>query len=107
MTFDSLAEVVVNLDKLDDEDLIFVQRIGGKWLPTSKVIIQPPKEDGQTYPSKVDQAEFFLDVNLAREIIEDWMVATRRSFISLPEQIQLLIYYVENDASPPLSWDYQ
>jgi hypothetical protein len=97
MTF---SDAIAQLEELDDEDMILAERERGEWRPDSAVVIRSPIDAADPYPIKVGNADFFLDVSLAREIIEDWTVATKRRSVPIEEQVRLLIHYVNYDAAP-------
>lgn len=94
-----LVEIVTQLDSLDLDAIICVQR---PWSPAAKCIITRPSADFGV-PTEVKEAGFayFLEVSVARDVLRIFgdNVPTEN------EKMRVLIYYAENDAYP--EWVYE
>ena len=98
----TIFEVVANIDELDENSVIYAERISGQFLPSSKVAVLnlndedfalPPKEISEKYCPGFD---YFLEVDIIIETLEDLAVSEENA--ALNRKIERVIYYAEYDA---------
>jgi hypothetical protein len=89
-----LAAAIDDIGSLDQDAVIFARR---PWSAFSEARVGPLDGDLRV-PGEVrqDGFEYFLEVNLAREVLEAF--GTRSP--SREDKLRLVIYYAENDAYP-------
>jgi len=96
-----LYEVISQLDKYSDDQCIYAAQSNGTWFSESDAFVVPNPEDGAT-TQIIDgiTAVYFLEVFLAKEILEDWgNIAGKLSF-SNDEKFMVALYYAKHDTWP-------
>ena len=98
-----LADVISRLEELPDEQIIYAERINGEWLPRSRAsLITQQFVDGKlAFGKSVNGLQYFLEVAIAREVIECWAAFLRKTEINKSERFRVLSYYADKDAYPP------
>ncbi|KOQ82269.1 hypothetical protein ABW48_26535 [Pluralibacter gergoviae] len=91
----TLIDIINKLDSFDGDDTIYVKR---PWKPESAAIVATEPDTGGIPPGaeKID-AEYFLEIFLAAEFLEGWLLNGAQK-PSTEEQCFRLIQYAENDA---------
>ena len=89
-----LSEVIVNLASHPEETFICVRR---PWIPKADAVLVP-FTPGFRIPEtvKVQGFEYFLEVSIANEIIEDYL----KQSPSTEKVVAFVIHYAEHDAFP-------
>ena len=90
----TLLDAVAKLPSLPRTHTIFIES-AKHWAPDSRVKVEPEPEDGNL--SAFDGFEYFLEVDVARHFLEDW-VSTVGSAASDLDQCKRLIQYARYDA---------
>ena len=91
----TLIDVINKLDSFDDDDNIYVKR---PWKPESESIVAiDPDTGGIPIDAKKINAEYFLEIFIAAEFLEGWLLNVAQKQ-SAEEQCLRLIKYAENDA---------
>jgi hypothetical protein len=89
----TLLDAVERLDSLDVEDTIYA---GEPWTPDSKVVVvREPDRGGLPIAAENQRMTYFLEVAIAREVLEDWVPRTRPTLL---DKCTRLIQYATNDA---------
>jgi hypothetical protein len=94
-----LIEFINNIDKIDEESVLYVKRIDGQFLFQSEVTILKLTEEElewrtfEVTEKKCPGFEYFLEVFLINEIIEDF-----EKNESIEAKCKRLIHYAEFDA---------
>lgn len=93
-----LRDVVANLNELDEDGIICVQR---PWSGEAEARVVAPDDD-LSVPADVQAAGFayFLEVHVAKEVVGVFGEKPP----TLDESVLLLVHYAENDAYP--DWVY-
>jgi len=96
-----LAELVQRLDNLSDELTIYADA-NPQWRLESRAVVHL-NSDGTTPPIDVDgvELEYFLEVALAKEVIDVWKNWHNGQTPSVNEMCEAVIYYATNDAYLP------
>jgi hypothetical protein len=91
----TLAEAIKNLNDLDEGDTIYVME---PWTENSKAIVAPePASGGLPAEAAGLGLNYFLEVSVAREFLEDW-TDTLSAEPSLQAKVRRLTQYAINDA---------
>lgn len=94
-----LLELITNIQKANEDSIIYVQRIDGQFTCQSETqVLDLTEEELEWKTTKVSEIkcpgyEYFLEVFLAKEIIDD--INPRENVLS---KCKRLIYYAEFDA---------
>jgi|TARA_B110000116_G_C16267263_1_gene329174 hypothetical protein len=94
-----LIEFIQNIEKIDEESVLYVKRIEGKFLSESEVTILKLTEEELEWKTfevtekKCPEFEYFLEVFLINEIMEDL-----EKNESIEAKCKKLIHYAEFDA---------
>lgn len=90
----NLAEVAERLREFDGDDTIYASQ---PWTEASAAIVVPEPASGGL-PAAADKAglKYFLEVSIAREVVEDWISAGQDT--GSLAICQRLIQYAVNDA---------
>lgn len=98
----TIAEVISNINELDEETTIFAKRINGKFESGSETCLVPLPENDEVL-SIIELSEsycpgfdYFLETVLVKEILED--MKSKPEYRSSELQIKQVIHYAENDA---------
>ncbi|HEV8606744.1 MAG TPA: hypothetical protein VGQ99_15320 [Tepidisphaeraceae bacterium] len=95
-----LKDVVARIDDLTDEDVICAKWISDWTLESFAYVTRIPEfTDLRTLGPIPD---YFLEVFIAREILENWSVLRGGRKPTLDEKCEALIYFAKNDADIPL-----
>ncbi|WP_170298799.1 hypothetical protein [Massilia eburnea] len=100
----TLHELVERLADLSEDATLFVERIDGSFTPLSRAAQVVIPEEMTAKPIREVAAqlapglEYFLEVFIIREVLEDWIENTVGSRPSLEQALERVIYYAENDA---------
>ncbi|HEX2590538.1 MAG TPA: hypothetical protein VHL34_03545 [Rhizomicrobium sp.] len=90
-----LLEVVAALDRFDEDQTVYVRE---PWLPNSLATVQLEPEAGGLPDAAAEHGmQYFLEVSVAREVIEDWS-KTQEAEPKLEAKTERLIQYAINDA---------
>jgi hypothetical protein len=91
----TLIEVIQNLKSFDNEGIICARK---PWTENSEaiVVIEPQARQLPTEAKKLGM-DYFLDVFIARDFLEDW-TATRDTEPTLAERCARVIKYAITDA---------
>jgi len=87
----TLGELLKSLDLLDSQLTIFAEKIDGEWVPSSLAWLGEPV-DGPVPPN------YFLEVEIAMEVVEDWIKYQLKRKPTPEELVSRIIYYATNDA---------
>ena len=91
----TLNEFIDQIDSFDEEYTIYVKK---PWKPDSETIIAAePIEGGIPEDAVKINAEYFLEIFLAKEFLEGWILSVNNN-PSVKEKCLRLIEYAENDA---------
>ena len=99
-----LRHAVATLDALSSESTLFAQRIAGRFLPESRVVVLELSEADLKRPvgdvalERAPGTEYFLEVAIAREFLQGWMQSLHPAKPSVDQALRCLIQYAENDA---------
>lgn len=70
------------------------------WTPLSEIVLALESDDG-TVPTLTDRdVNYFLEVNIAKEVVSSWENEVSHSTLNPLSRANLLIYYAQNDAYP-------
>lgn len=101
-----LHQAIANISTLSEKATLFAERMNGAFTPESRVVLLE-LSDEELDLSVHDLAqkytpgfEYFLEVFIAQEIIEDWQDNHKGQVLSLEACLESIIYYAENDAYP-------
>lgn len=91
----TLIEAVERLDSLDADCTLYVAQPWGAKSPT----IAAPEPDGGGLPEEAERLmlDYFLEVFIARDFLEDWSSDLDQS-PTLQDKCNRLISYAKNDA---------
>lgn len=89
-----LSKLLENLDDFDDRLTIYVEK-NPEWSCNSRAVI-PQSDDGEKIVEQ-NGLKFFLEVYVAKEVIEVWEEKCRRK-PSTEDICRAIIYFAENDA---------
>jgi len=91
----ALNDVINQLDSFDEEKTIYAKR---PWHPdTIAIVAIEPDEGGIPDEAAKVGAEYFLEIFLANEFLEE-LLSYSEKFPSIEERCLRLIKYAENDA---------
>ena len=84
-----------NFDSFDSDDALYVKK---PWKPDSEVVVATEPDDGGVpdQAAKIN-AEYFIEIFLAIEFLEDWLSNLDQK-PSAQDRCLRLIQYAENDA---------
>jgi hypothetical protein len=95
MNTSRLIDIVANLGSYDSEFTIYAVK---PWTwDSDALVVREPEPGGSPREAESCGAEYFLEVFIAKEFLEDWMAAAGRA-TSHHEQCARLIRYAANDA---------
>ena len=100
----TLCELIENVADLPEDATLFVERIGGSFTPLSRAVPVVIPDDMTTKPIREVAAqlapglEYFLEVLIIREVLEDWAQNASANRPALQQALERVIYYAENDA---------
>lgn len=96
----TLENLISQINNYQDEQTVFAKKVGGQFSGQSEVILIELTEEELEVPTseiaakKCPGFEYFLEIFLIKEIIEDFALNKEN-----PEQVvNRIIYYAENDA---------
>lgn len=98
----TLGEVITNIDKQNEEAVIFAKRVDGNFLSSSEAVLIELDDEEQDLRTKeiADKHcpgfDYFLEVYLVKDMAGDLKNAA--GFKSLEQQIDRIIHYAEFDA---------
>jgi hypothetical protein len=94
----NLGELLNSVREINDDKCIFARK---PWTPTSEAVSAALGENFQV-PADIAAAglDYFLEVHVAKEVLQ----ALSNRPTSKEEEVNLLIFYAENDAYP--NWIY-
>lgn len=99
----TLEDVVANLGSFDNEHSIYATRIKGQWRAGSIAFVMREPEDGKLMQLlSGGEAEYLLEISLAKEIIEVWKHWRPHAEQTIADKLEAIVYYAENDAYLPL-----
>lgn len=88
-----LAQVIDQLDSLDGELTIYAK---SPWTPSSPAVLTTEDDDGN--PRAVPDGFDFLEVDVAREVIQAWSVQRDGAQPSSAQKHAAVIHYAKADA---------
>jgi hypothetical protein len=91
----SLAQIVAHLDEAGPDALMFVEP---PWHADSRAAVVA--HDAET--TRVDGLRYFLEVDLAREVLQVWSAWRDGRKPSLDDAVVAIIYYAQRDAFLPV-----
>ncbi len=95
-----LGDVVAHLETYDDETTIYAARHPG-WSVSSPAMVLRALPDGSVPPEAASSGlEYFLDVFVAKDVLEHWCEATGEDYLSTDEKCRIVIHYATHDAYP-------
>jgi hypothetical protein len=95
MSTTKLIDVVANLDSYDADLTIYAVK---PWTCDSEVIVaREPEQGGVPHEAESCNAEYFIEVFVAKEFLEGWVASEARP-TSVREQCERLIHYAVYDA---------
>lgn len=91
----TLNDIINQLDNFDSDDTLYVKKA---WKPDSEVVVAAEPDDGgvSDQAAKIN-AEYFIEIFLAIEFLEDWLSNLNQK-PSAQDRYLLLIQYAINDA---------
>jgi hypothetical protein len=95
----TLANVVSQLDQMDDGDTIYAAK-DPHWRATSHAVVALDSYDGSEPPG-TSGFSYFLEVYLAKEIIDVWRNWRGGREPTLAQMCEALIFYATHDAYLP------
>jgi hypothetical protein len=99
----TLIEAIKHLDSLPDDHSIYAQPIQRRWIRDSEAAIVKSLDNDAEINKVMKKGMLpLLPVFLAKDVIKDWENARQPATISDEEKVEVLIYYAERDAWPPL-----
>jgi len=97
----TLFEVISRLGEYSDDDMIFAAQTNGSWLPGSYAFVVPMAEDGRTTEIiEGIESKYFLEIDLAKEILEAWLDIAGKLSLSNEEKFKVALHYAERDTWP-------
>lgn len=102
----TLSDAIGRLDVLSDDATLFVERIDGRFVPESRVVVleftdQDLKRPVQTVAlERAPGCEYFLEVSIAREVVDGWRENHGGKLPTHDQAIEFITYYAEHDAYP-------
>jgi hypothetical protein len=96
----SLRGVAARIDALTDEDVICARKEGG-WTPESDAyVVRIPEFTDLTKLGPIP--DYFLEVFIAREVLENWSVLRGGRKPDVDEICEALIYFATHDGEIPI-----
>lgn len=95
----TLGDILNSIDTFSDDLVIFAFRNGSWNLEASAALI--PLEELENSSSEHADLTYFLEVQIAKDIIDTWRTWRNGKEPSLIERAEAILYYVENDAYLP------
>ena len=98
----TLHEIITNIDKQNEEAMIFAKKVDERFLPSSEAVIVEldDEEEGLRTNEIADKYcpgfHYFLEVFLVKDMVED--LKNTVGYKSLEQQIERIIHYAEYDA---------
>jgi hypothetical protein len=90
----TLIELVANLASYDPELTVYAVR---PWTCDSEAVVaREPEQGGLPHQARSCGAEYFIEVFVAKEFLEGWIVSAERR-ASAQERCERLIHYAVND----------
>jgi hypothetical protein len=99
----SLADIVEILGELDDELLMYVERVSTVG-PSSKVVLAYEPDDGST-PVEAQGMKYFLGIRTAKEVLAVWQRWRGDRIPSTKEKCEAIKFYAVYDAYLPVEDD--
>jgi len=102
----TLHETINSIESLPEEATIFAERINGEFSPESRAVLIEMTDEELSMPvqevaaNKAPGTEYFLEIFVAKEVIEGWQEYCKGAEITSNELTKIMIYYAENDALP-------
>jgi hypothetical protein len=96
----TLADIAGHLNELEDGDTIYVAQ-DAQWTPSSAAMVSRAPGDG-SMPPAADGSRYFLEVYLAKEVIDVWREWRGGREPTLVEMCEALIFYASRDAYLPV-----
>ena len=91
----TLKDVVAQLETLDEDAILVARR---PWSAGSEVrLVEPDEEGGVPEDVVAEGFDYFLEVEVAREVLEPLV---GREDVPLEKKLEGLIYYATHDAFP-------
>lgn len=101
----TLQELVQNMDHLPDDGVIYAVGSFAEWTPETAAIVEVIGEYEEP-PTHVGQHKYFLECNLAKELLADAKRAWRREgngSLSIGQLARLVIHYAAHDTLPGMT----
>jgi len=101
-----LREAIARLNEWPDGATFFAERIDGKFLPDSQVVVLELSESELKRPIREVAAqrapgkEYFLEVLFACDVLDGWRFNHKGQNPTLEQTLESIIYYAEYDAYP-------
>jgi hypothetical protein len=92
-----LIDVVDRLDRLDDQDTIYVQEAA----PAAAAVVTREPDDG-TSPHEAVGLTYFLEVKLAKDAVRVWREWRGGAIPTLDDKLAAVIHYAANDSFLPV-----
>lgn len=99
----TLAELLAELDTLDDDATIFTA-IAPYANAETPAVVAVPAEDGSV-PDRVDGLGYFLEVDIAKEVVEIWSQWRDGREPTLRQVVEAVVHYAVNDSYLPAEPD--
>ena len=106
----TLFEIISQLDNQSDrttDDVngglsptIYVARVGGKWLHDSQAVVAVVEGGDIRQSFEGVPMEYVLEVDLAKDIVDDWLEIAGKARISDAGKFFVITHYAENDCWP-------
>ena len=95
----TLAELMTQLDGLDDDLTIYAEK-SPDWSVDSLAVALPEPEEGGV-PAEARGMSYLLEVFLAKDVVEAWSGGRGGREPTAKERCDAVIYYAERDAYLP------
>jgi hypothetical protein len=102
----TLHEIIQSIESHPEGATIFAERINGAFRPESRAVLIEMTDEELSMPvqevaaSRTPGADYFLEIFVAREVLEGWREYRQGTEITPNELTEVMIYYAENDAWP-------
>jgi hypothetical protein len=99
----NLRNAVTSFDTLSAKSTLFAERIAGRFLPESRVVVLELSETELKRPVRdvalelAPGTDYFLEVDVAREFLRSWAQSLHPARPSIDQTVRRLIQYAEND----------
>lgn len=97
---DALINIIRDINGFGNEVVLFVVK-DAQWKCLSKCFAYSFNLD-EDVPLIIDEAVYFLEAELVKDVIEVWKDWNSVQYASLEKLVDAVIYYAENDASKPV-----